>query len=142
MAKLNGSTFAVEPAEPPSTLTMETLLEADRQLRKMAPPARLFASPRAFDILAEKAQVDLQDSFVLGLRLMRAPEYLFRPPEKPLRSRPVRKWVRGSRKNLKAERPKLRRAYRVSSGIWKTRKVPDRRGYSQSTLFYFNPAAV
>ena len=130
------------------TLTLKMLRDAERTMRGRLGEPLLFASRPAMSLLEMLPKPDPVENLFgppvgsyLGIRLFKAPEYLYRPPDKPLRSRPRRKWVRGVRKSLKGERPKLRRNYRVSSGLWKLRKIPDRRGYSQQTVFMINPDA-
>lgn len=134
---------------PDDTLTFEKLRQAERTLRGALGEPLLFASRPVMSLLEALPKPDPMENLFgpslgsyFGIRLFKAPEYLYRQPDKPLRSRPRRKWVRAVRKSLRADRPKLRRLYRVSSSVWKTRKVPDRRGYSQNTFFLFNPGAI
>jgi hypothetical protein len=128
--------------------------EEGMTLQKLRDAAKLigasgFVAPPLYSRLMELPKIDRAEMLFgsplgsyLGIRFFKAPAQLFRQPDKPLRSRPRRKWVRANRKAMKAERAKLRRGYRVSSNLWKSRKVPDRRGYSQNTMFLLNPNAL
>ena len=130
------------------TLTLDKLREAERMMRGMLGEPLAFVSRPAMAMLDLLPKMEPPETVFgsplgsyYGIRYFKAPDYLYRQPDKPLRSRPRRKWVRAVRRSLKAERAKMRRSYRVSSRIWKGRKVPERRGYSQQTVFMISSDA-
>jgi hypothetical protein len=134
-------------ADPPDTLTMDTLRRAERKMRMLEPT--LFMRPslveRFRDTPMESAAEHLfgpRLGSYMGLTVLPAPR-LYRPPEKPFRSRPRRKhYMRASWVPVRAPRVKLKARTLVSWRGWKGRKVPDRTGYPPNSVFVVDPRAI
>jgi hypothetical protein len=128
-----------------------TIKDIEDAAKLIDPRGSLYASPGVYDWLRKTPEIKQEDyplryggflGTYLGIRMYQAPKSLFRAPDKPLRSRPRRRYVRAYRKAVKPERPRLRPLLKAHHcQVFKTRKVPDRRGYSQNTIFMFNPYA-
>jgi hypothetical protein len=136
-------------ADPPDTVTMNTIRRAERALRKMLEPAHLLMPPslveRFRDTPMESAAEHLfgpRLGSYMGLTVRPAPALLYRPPEKPRQSRPRRRCIRAFRKPMKPELVRIRGQTLVSWRGWKGRKVPDRTGYTRNSVFLFNPRSI
>ena len=146
------------PDKEPDTLTFDLLRQIDRDVRRaFYMPPRLLASPAAYESLTEHfarmeaATPHIAEAFAgpmrafnsfLGIQITRMHHGLFQPPEKPLRSRPHRTYVRTKRQRVQAERKRIRGQTLVSWRGWKGRKVPSRTGYPRTSVFMYDPRAV
>ncbi len=139
---------------PPDTLTLELLQQMDREFRKLLEPhPAIFAPPPAMrallDVPPERSETMREVLFgprigsYIGLRVWPTPPQMFRPPEKPFRSRPRRTYVRAHWVPIRAARVTLRAERTPKSWRhWKGRKVPNRTGYPQNSVFVVNPNAI
>jgi hypothetical protein len=134
------------PGAAQSALSLQTLRDMEKRMADICGiPPRLLMPRSSYSVLREQAQ-SFDDLFVrplvhsyLGLSTFQLPDKLFRPADKPLRSRPRWRTVRAARRMMKADRPRLRqltRAYHCQ--VFKTRKVPDRRGYPPNSCWLVN----